>query len=392
MPFAVGALCVLLLLASCGGSSNKNSDPTATSIPGEITASAGASPAAGGQAIAIDRADLARSGIYASSLPPTQPAIKWQSNLGSALRFSPVVANGIVYAAGSQLTALDAATGTSRWTAAIAAGGAPTIAGEMLYIGGVSNGQPGLFALDASTGALRWQIATACSQGDPGKDCIFGSSPLVVNGLVIFGDPKNLVAVDAGTGTQKWQFKTGSALTAAAAASGIVVAAAGDHVYGVDPTSGTQKWDIKLDDQAFQPAISHDLVIVNSAGDHVTALKISDGSVAWRRTLIGTPTQPATLSDLLIFGSGNENRLTALKASDGTQLWQISPTDPVVGSPSNAGGTIIYTAGKNVIAYDGISGKELWHLGIDDASNAPVVVANSIVYIACQNGTLIALG
>ena len=92
--------------------------------------------------------------------------------------------------------ALDAATGTQRWTAAVDVGDAglsPSVDGVV-----VAGGQddPMLIALDAATGEMRWEAPAQLAYDDSwaiGDGAVFG---------VDFG---NLVGYELAAGTERWR-------------------------------------------------------------------------------------------------------------------------------------------------------------------------------------------
>lgn len=110
-------------------------------------------------------------------------AVLWVARTGDDTDASPVVANGMVYAAAEErspyLFAFDVRDGRLKWRF----GGdftrgfwsTPAVAGDRLYIG-AENGK--MYCLDARTGKLLWEFAC---------EGAVWSSPAVVDGRVIFG-------------------------------------------------------------------------------------------------------------------------------------------------------------------------------------------------------------
>jgi glucose dehydrogenase len=90
---------------------------------------------------------------------------RWKYTGAAGIGSSPVVANGVVYAAAdeSNLYALNADTGAVLWTYSGDAFGSitPAVANGLVYIAGWLDGS--LYALNASTGALVWKNTNARS-------------------------------------------------------------------------------------------------------------------------------------------------------------------------------------------------------------------------------------
>jgi polyvinyl alcohol dehydrogenase (cytochrome) len=213
----VGALALSLSLVGCGGGDD-----------------AGAGP--------IDRCDwpmwghdAARTFSYpceSALSPATVGGLEqaWFFNAEDTVTATPAVVDGTVYVGNWSGTfyALDLATGEPRWTfqarvhprvyagqivssAAVAdAGGVRTV-----YFGAGNT----LYALRADDGELRWQRRL----GPPGDDDDpreIESSPVVVDGMVIFGSdvhnetdgtPAGVFALDAATGDERWETVTAPA-------------------------------------------------------------------------------------------------------------------------------------------------------------------------------------
>ena len=78
----------------------------------------------------------------------------------------------------------------------------PTVANGTVYIG---SGDQQVYALDAATGTLKWSFAT----GD-----VVHAAPALANNTVYIGSwDRNLYALDAATGKEKWRYTTGNDTT-----------------------------------------------------------------------------------------------------------------------------------------------------------------------------------
>ncbi|MEV7420961.1 PQQ-binding-like beta-propeller repeat protein [Streptomyces sp. NPDC089919] len=160
-----------------------------------------------------------------------------------AVRVTPA-ADGYVYvAAGTRVLAVDIATGRVRWhfeapavflaPPAFAPGPAITGGGVYLadYLGTV-------YALDATTGKDRWRIATEPRQS---------AEPVIVaDGNVHLGSGSALYTLDAVTGTPKWRFAAAGEITGApAVAEGRVHFGSADHcLYTLDAAGGQLRWKL----------------------------------------------------------------------------------------------------------------------------------------------------
>ena len=131
-------------------------------------------------------------------------ALKWKVTLGAAVKASPAVtSDGTVYVLADKgnLAALDAASGTAKWSETLDgnAGGVIVDADGTVYAGT----SKGIWAFDG-TGGLIWKSETAYSVTERG-----GS--LAVAGDVLYAVLKGkggCVALSTSDGKQLWQYKT----------------------------------------------------------------------------------------------------------------------------------------------------------------------------------------
>jgi len=170
---------------------------------------------------------------HRAAAPPTAPAApsastQWTYDTGAGV-IRPAVTGGTVYIGSDDGTveALDAATGSLRWTYTTGSYdvSGPAVAGGTVYVGG-DDGT--VHALDAATGRLRWTHATA--------DATEGS-PAVAGGTVYVGGDDGMVhALDAATGRLRWTYTTGSSVESSPAAAGGTVYVGSDDgkVYALD--------------------------------------------------------------------------------------------------------------------------------------------------------------
>ncbi len=116
---------------------------------------------------------------------------------------SPAFANGVVYTGGAfdkKVYALDAATGTEKWTYTLDEGltTAPAIIGNTVYVTSTLGNKT--YALNADTGDFIWSFQTG--------NFIY-SSPAVVDGIAYFGAyDGNFYAVGQSATAQAQDYQT----------------------------------------------------------------------------------------------------------------------------------------------------------------------------------------
>lgn len=124
---------------------------------------------------------------------------------------TPAVADGAVYVAGEQLTALDGATGDVLWELAFDEGesvASPTVADGTVYV--VADGS--LYAVDAHDGSIVWQHDSielgVYDETEDGTAEIraFAANPVTVADATVYAptSPSGFVALEAASGETLW--------------------------------------------------------------------------------------------------------------------------------------------------------------------------------------------
>ena len=132
----------------------------------------------------------------------------WTAPNLSALSLAPTAASGGVYTDGwSNVIALDAADGTVRWNRhGLGNTFPPVVASGVVYAAGSANKT--LCAIDAHSGAQNWAFTTYGSISSP---------PTVAGGAVYVACDDNVVyAIDAATGKRRWIFPASGAIKSSA--------------------------------------------------------------------------------------------------------------------------------------------------------------------------------
>jgi hypothetical protein len=175
-----------------------------------------------------------------------------------------IAARGKVYVSSARgLYALDAKTGGAIWRydTELPLGNAPTVDGQVCYVGGMDRR---LHALDADTGERLWSFDEAMAG--------YRTNPLVIEGKVVLGNRDGHVYAVGAHGTPQqskllWKHKTeGPVLDSAAYKDGMVFFASNDcRAYAVDGGTGKLLWrSEKLPTHGFHswwPVIYKDWVI-----------------------------------------------------------------------------------------------------------------------------------
>ncbi|WP_330346687.1 serine/threonine-protein kinase (plasmid) [Streptomyces europaeiscabiei] len=335
--------------------------------------------------------------------PPTRLAMTkpshqpWIYTTGDWVRSSPAVVDGTVYiGSDGKVYALDAATGTPRWThttsdsawthilTALWTASSPAVVDGTVYIG--SNDHK-VYALDAATGTPRW---THTASG------WLYSSPAVVDGTVYIGSSDGKVyALDAATGTPRWTHTTGRAVRPSpAVVDGTVYIGSDDEkVYALDAATGTPRWTHTTSGWIHSsPAVVDGTVYIGSNDHKVYALDAATGTPRWTHTTSGwIHSSPAVVDGTVYIGS-NDHKVYALDAATGTPRWTHTTGNAVQSSPAVVDGTVyIGSNDHKVYALDAATGTPRWTHTTGNAVQSSPAVVGGTVYIGSNDHKVYAL-
>jgi outer membrane protein assembly factor BamB len=112
----------------------------------------------------------------------------------------------------------------------------------------------------------------------------------------------------------------------------------------------------------------------------------------WERRLTGGVMSHLRLADDVLFASAMDGSISALRASDGTQIWTARTEGYCHSSPTvDAGRVIVGSADGGVYAFDARTGRRLWKHATGGPVYASAAVAGGIAAIASGDGTVYGL-
>ena len=352
------------------------------------------------------------------SLAKPEAIKKWSYKTGIGVAFSPVLANGIVYALfdndifdNHTLYALDARSGRVEWSYRLQGfiPFSPVQANHMVYVvsDDVVDGGSTLYALDAVSGHEKWAYQT-----DGGS----WSSPLVVNGMTYLDSKDgNLYALDALLGHKLWTRQLGGdSFISPTVANSMVYVISDDlgakesTLYALDAVTGHKKWAYQETNSTLlnsQPTVANGTVYLASSDGTLDALDAVMGHKKWSYRQWSYQMGSFNFSILLVVngvvyvdggffdGSNYNGYLYALNAQSGDKIWasqnQIIPATPVVAN----GVAYLLSTNGSLYALDAVTGHKEWSFQVGKLNpDAPEPIeVNGIVYVRSTGGTLHAL-
>lgn len=332
--------------------------------------------------------DERHSGVSPDAVDPTDLALSWSHRTpGSFLTGSPVVADGVVYAATrdedgegrATVRAVDFRTGETLWEyrTKISVHGSIAVADGVVY---AQDLRSTLYALDSASGRLLWQRSPEGSQDPAVNQRTYGYYGVTTADGKVFwthqdrlgsGSRGSISALDPKTGKTLWE----SPMTGSTMSDGTPVVAGG-RVY-----------------------------VGNQTADRMLAYDVSTGEQLWQsaNTLGGWQDGVPTVADGRVFIGAN-NALVARDAQTGQDLWTYRspgvsniPGNATPASAAVVGGTVYMGfPDGNVTALDAQTGSPLWtrqlpgRLDFGGVHSSPAVSGDT-VYVGSNNGSAYAL-
>lgn len=208
-----------------------------------------------------------------------------------------------------------------------------------------------LFALDRETGELAWR-----------REIETSSAPLVHAGLLFVVSGSELRALDAATSEDIWSAPLPSKVTAPLAIKddSLVVSVEPGIAVAFFIHGGRETWRQPLGAQSvYAPAFSDQLAYFTLADGRVVALRATDGTIVWEQKLPGVLSEPATAPRRVFVGS-TDNFFYALDADGGQLEWKWRGGGDVIGAAFD--GKLVYFASlDNIVrAVNPGNGNQRW--------------------------------
>jgi polyvinyl alcohol dehydrogenase (cytochrome) len=340
----------------------------------------------------------------------------WFFNAKDTVTATPAVVDGVAYVGdwSGNFYAIDLETGKARWTYEAHVHG-QVYAGQIVSSAAVANvkgvrtvffgGGKTLYALRADNGDERWKHEVG-RRGDDNDPSEIESSPVVADGMVIFGtdvhnsgqgEPAAVIALDTATGKERW-----TTVTAPTDGDGATGPGCGD-VWGsptVDPV--TKLVFVGTGNCTSSPGG------YGRFAEAIVALDLATGQVRWtyqphqpNRDDLDFAGAPNLFSagDRAVVGLGNKDAAYyAVDRSSGELVWRTQVTEPGIPRPNanfSTGGFIGGTAVADGIvvggtavggtpalhALDANTGAIKWQQAEAADTYASAAIANGVVFL-----------
>ncbi|TYL39368.1 pyrrolo-quinoline quinone [Natronococcus pandeyae] len=296
----------------------------------------------------------------------------WTSTNGHNNR-TPAVANGTVYVTGEQLTAIDAESGSVRWSEAFgsdASVSAPLVTFETVYA--AVDGS--LYAFDATDGSLRWEHESVTVTSRTFDD----DDPVETN-YVFNTSAESIAATEEAVWALLDERRSEADIDA-------------DAIVAIDPLSGEIQWADRLEPGNFTNSLTvadGALYVSNKTEEGVTALESDTGETV------------AHISDALMTAANNGQVVTrgrhSLKLTGPETSWERNGTYSY-GPPTIVGETIVIAHSlrgpsmpDELVGIDLGDGNDEWQFTFDesqwmDGFDIECVVDDGMLYVNRKDG------
>ncbi|HEU5348081.1 MAG TPA: PQQ-binding-like beta-propeller repeat protein [Ktedonobacterales bacterium] len=403
LMMALLAILLMLFATACGGESGAK---TARNRPPDGAAMRVAFVLADGRLVAHDAASGTRLWQFTPSHASTMPSM--------------AARDGVLYLSDGDLYAMHARDGRLLWQTSIGGGAfvSPlTVQGNMVYV--ESSGT--VYAVRLGNGQLAWHAAVGA-----------GLNALLAYGATVYvaaGNAGGVTALDASDGTVRWrsesEFGADMAYALQIADDTLYVGTTFNRLLALNPADGKERWAYQDPSaQALsQPAIAGGNVYVTvrraaasisgTGGigarmvDTVIALRASDGSPLWQRQLsVGQAAAPiAAFFGPLVSNDGSTvyavagptaGDVVALSAMDGRVRWQASGSNtlPALQTAGDGTDSTLYTGSDSgvVTALHATDGRARWHAAVwQQSAILRFVATQGTLYVATPDGTCTAM-
>ncbi|MDP6647728.1 MAG: PQQ-like beta-propeller repeat protein [Dehalococcoidales bacterium] len=315
-----------------------------------------------------------------------------------------VVADGTLFigAMDGKIVALNTTDGKRLWEvpledSVVAIYGSPTVAGDLVYLGGYHSGKMYAFAQDK----IRWVYPRDRAFVDStGKIAQIIGGAIIAQGKVFFGVDNGVVyALDAMTGDYVWEFPTGGKIWSTPAISDdtLFVGSFDKKLYALDTATGNERWTFDTQGAIVAtPLVHDDTVYIGSFDRKLYAVDVITGQEKWRFSEAKNWFWAKPLAkDNTIYASNLDGKGYALDARSGDKLVEFDLGSPVSASPVLVGNRVIVATENGAVYAIDVENKESNKLRDplqtkDIKVYAPLTTDGVVVYMHTSDGKLYA--
>jgi outer membrane protein assembly factor BamB len=229
-----------------------------------------------------------------------------------------------------QIVALDRQTGAPVWMHEADVRWPPLTRSGVVLLVTSSDVQ----ALDAATGKSRWRRVL-----ERAPAAALGASNVAI---LVVSDAGDVTALRHEDGGRLWQTPLGAAPASAPVSDGELafVSLTDGRVVALDAADGRSLWEQRLSGTLTEPVVATDRVFVGSSDNYFYALDAKTGALRWKWRAGGDVAGIAATEDVVFFVS-LDNLIRAVNRSNGNQRWRKNTQGRPSGSLAMFGGAVV---------------------------------------------------
>lgn len=326
-----------------------------------------------------------------------------KGSLAWSRKFAPIFSSavaglGMVYIAstGGYLYALSQSTGDIAWRAEVGnylTDSTPALEGQTLFV--AAHGTT-IKALNAQTGATYWTFALAERIEAP---------PMVVGARVLVASRTTLWTLNATNGTLLWKFHRGAVgwpttgVPAVAGGTVYVGLGSGSSLWALNLTTGQTVWSFDTGDRITSaPLVSAGIVYIATWHGEIFALDRAHGNMLWVYTLNGKTKQSVidgvggsmALAGGKLYMGDYRGELICLDGHHGHLLWRFATGAQVLATPVVAAGYAYFGSDDGYFyALDIQTGRPAWRYTTGEVRSS-ASLAGGHLFVGSLNGAMYA--
>ncbi len=307
--------------------------------------------------------------------------VNWQKSLGSSIYVASIAGSTVIASSENTVYAFDTKSGNQMWSKQVthvAAAGVRSAHGIVYVESAILTSSYTVSALRITNGSQLWQYTASAFTPDFLGE-VNGTAYIVeMYGSSLERINQSLTALRAGDGKVLWHVplkNAGGLVRALSVATNgtLYLTTTYGSVIAVHSSTGSLLWQHIAQGMtpegvgdAFPVAIANGVVYANDTRETL-ALRATDGYVLWKKGYIGTPSLPfivqPIVDDGIVYIAGRNEPIQAVRAGDGTEVWQNK--DAVAAEPLVVQAGLLYVNASNTLyTLHMQNGKTVWRQAV----------------------------
>ena len=191
-----------------------------------------------------------------------------------------------------------------------------------------------------------------------------------------------------------WKFNVTDMVTSSASVSDGIVYVASDSgtLFALNTTTGKQLWNYSAGDIVQStPAVYNGMVYFGAFDNQLYALNASDGTSIWNYTADSVVKSSPIISNNIVYFGSQDGKTYAVNASDGSLIWSYAAL--AFDSSPALYNEIVYIGSNdnNLYALNSTDGSHIWNYTTGDWVTSSPTVVDNVVYFGSKDNKVYAI-